>query len=168
MPSKPHGQSVTSKPCVCGFLEAAAAEPNSMILYDERMCEYQFNRRDGSDSGPIYHCPFCGGATPKSKRATFFARVTWAETARLKKLTSGITTVEEAIGRFGTPQHDRAEGITIQTPASDSEPSKTTSYRMITFTRLSETADVALIDYGVKGIKFTFQGKYLGGRKDAV
>jgi len=39
---------------------------------------------------------------------------------------------------------------------------------MITFTRLSETADVALIDYGVKGIKFTFQGKYLGGRKDAV
>src|SRR6266508_5430846 len=46
--------------------------------------------------------------------------------------------------------------------------SKTTSYRMITFTRLSETADVALIDYGVKGIKFTFQGKYLGGRKDAV
>jgi hypothetical protein len=86
----------------------------------------------------------------------------------LKKLTSGITTVEEAIGRFGTPQHDHPEGITIQTPASDSEPSKTTSYRMITFTRLSETADVALIDYGVKGIKFTFQGKYLGGRKDAV
>ena len=45
---------------------------------------------------------------------------------------------------------------------------KPTSYRMITFTRLSETADVALIDYGVKGIKFTFQGKYLGGRKDEV
>ena len=53
MPSKPHNQSVTSKPRVCGFLEAAAAEPNSMILYDERMGEYQFNRRDESDSGPI-------------------------------------------------------------------------------------------------------------------
>jgi hypothetical protein len=91
------------------------------------MGEYQFNRRDESASGPIYHCPFCGGVTSKSKRVTFFARVTWAETARLKKLTSGITTVEEAIGRFGTPEDDHPEGITIQTPASDSEPSKTPS-----------------------------------------
>jgi uncharacterized protein DUF6980 len=168
MPSKPHTPSVTSKPCECGYLEAAAAEPGSVIVYDEQMGEYQFKRPDGSGSRPIYHCPFCGGATPKSKRASFFARVTWAEVARLKKLTAGIMTAAEAIDRFGMPLHDNPEGITIQTPASNSEPSKTTSYRVLRFADLSKTADVDLIDYGVKGITFTFQGKYLGDKKGAV
>jgi hypothetical protein len=162
MMGKPHSQSVTGKPCRCSFLEAAAAEPRSVIVYDKRMGEYQFKRPDGSGSGPIYHCPFCGGATPKSKRATFFARVTWAEVARLRKLTAGIKTVPEAVARFGTPEHDSPEGMTIQTPASDTEPSRTTSYRVVVFTQLSTTADVDLIDYGVKGIRFTFRGKHLG------
>lgn len=162
MPRKPHSQSVTSKACGCGYLEAKAAEPTSMILYDVRMGEYQFKGADGRGSGPIYHCPFCGGATPKSKRASFFSRVTWAEAARLQRMTRGIRTVEEAIERFGKPKHDYPEGMTIQTPASDTEPPRTTSYRVVRFDGLSETADVDLIDYGVEGIKFTFVGKYLG------
>jgi hypothetical protein len=168
MPHKPHSQSVTSKPCGCRYLESAAAEPGTVIVYDDRMGEYQLKRPDGSGSGPIYHCPFCGGAAPKSKRASFFARVTWAEVARLKRLTAGIKTVAEAIDKFGTPQQGHPEGMTIQTPASDTEPSKTTSYRVARFTQLSKTADVDLIDYGVKGIKFTFQGKYLGDKKGAA
>jgi predicted aspartyl protease len=53
--------------------------------------------------------------TSKSKRATFFARVTWAETARLKKLTSGITTVEEAIGTT-----DRSRSVVISKLLVDS------------------------------------------------
>src|SRR5688572_4568394 len=168
MPRKPHGQSVTSKPCGCSFLEASAAEPKGLVIFDERMGEYQFRRPDGSGAGPIYHCPFCGGAAPKSKRASFFARVTWAEVARLKKLTAGITTVQEAIDRLGTPESDRADGMMVQTPASETEPSRTTSYRVVRFTHLSNKADVDLIDYGMKGIKFTFVGKYLGESKNAV
>src|SRR5258706_6787452 len=109
MAHKPHGQSVTSKACGCGFLEASAAEPTSVIVYDDRMGEYQLKRPDGSGSGPIYHCPFCGGAAPKSKRATFFARVTWAEIARLKKVTAPVKTVQEAIAAFGAPEYDHPE-----------------------------------------------------------
>jgi hypothetical protein len=65
--------------------------------------------------------------------------VTWAEVARLQRLTRGIRTVEEAIERFGKPKHDYPEGMTIQTPASDTEPPKATSYRVVRFDGLSET-----------------------------
>ena len=168
MPRKPHPQSVTAKLCSCGYLEAAAAEPRGSILYDSQMGEYQLKRPDGSGSGPIYHCPFCGGAAPKSKRASFFARVTWAEASRLQRLTRGIGSVKEAIERLGKPTSDLAEGMAVQTPASDTAPSTTTTYRVVRWDSLSKTAHVDLIDYGIKGIKFTFVGKYLGDTKRAV
>ena len=169
MARKPNSQSVTTKPCECEYLARTAAEPNSVIVYDERMGEFQFRRPDGSASGgPIYHCPFCGGATPKSRRESFFAHVTWAEVARLKKLTRGITSVDDAVERLGKPKHDHPEGMTIQTSGSDRQPPATTSYRVVRWDNLSKTADVDLIDYGVKGIKFTFVGKYLGDPKSAV
>jgi hypothetical protein len=139
-----------------------------LILFDERMGEYQIRRPDGTGAGPLYHCPFCGGAAPKSKRASFFARVTWAETSRLKRLTKGVSSVAEALERFGTPTRDLADGMTIQTPASDTEPPTVTSFRVVRWDNLSDTASVDLTDYGVRGIKFTFVGKYLGDRKSAV
>jgi hypothetical protein len=40
-----------------------------------------------------------------------------------------------------------------------------TTYRVLRFKQLSETADVELIDYRTEGIRFTFHGKYLGSRK---
>ena len=168
MARKPHPQSVTAKPCVCGYLESTAAEPNGLILFDDRMGEYQLRRPDGTGAGPIYHCLFCGGAAPKSKRATLFARVTWAETSRLKRLTRGISSVQQALERLGPPKQDLAEGLTIQTPGSDTQAPTTTSYRVVRWDKLSDTADVDLIDYGVRGIKFTFVGKYLGDQNSAV
>src|SRR5687767_9714674 len=119
MTRKRHGPSVTSEPCGCSFLERASAEPRSVICYDEELGEYQIRHPAGGWSGPIYHCPFCGGLTPESKRAALFASVTWAEVARLEALTAGISSIEDAIERFGPAQSDRADGMKIQTPASD-------------------------------------------------
>jgi hypothetical protein len=52
--------------------------------------------------------------------------------------------------------------MTVRTKATRRPPSRITSYRVLRFKKLSDTADVELIDYGVDGIRFTFQGKYLG------
>ena len=160
---KARGQSVTAEPCQCGFLERSSAEPGSPIVFDSALHEYQL-RWPGAEGrfGPIYHCPFCGGVAPESKRASLFAEVPMSEVMRLRDLTRGLASIQQAVAALGEPQTDLAEGITIQTPASSSEPSKASSYRTLTFTHLSDVADVTLIDYGVHGIKFTFNGKYVG------
>jgi hypothetical protein len=111
----------------------------------------------------IYHCPFCGGAAPRSKRETLFAQITDAESRRLHELTRDVRTVEVAIARFGPPDHDLVDGLTMQTPATDTEPSKVSSYRVLTYDRLSETADVHFTDYGPeRGLRMTLQSKYIG------
>jgi hypothetical protein len=162
---KPGGQSVTGEPCTCRFLEGISGEKDSPIVFDAELQEYQL-RWPGSEkgSGPIYHCPFCGGKAPRSKRASLFAQVSMGEVMRLRDLTRGLATVPEAIAALGQPQEDIPDGMVIQTPESADEPSKASSYRMLKWAHLSEVADVHLIDYGPHGVKFTFNGKYLGER----
>jgi hypothetical protein len=160
---KRHEQSVTAEPCGCGYLERMAAEANGPITYDSELNEYLLRWPDGTLSqGPIYHCPFCGGAAPESRRASLFATVTTAELMRLRDLTAGLETLEQATAKFGSPQADIPDGITIQTPGSAQEPSQAASYRKVTWTGLSQVADVELVHYGVRGVKFIFTGTYVG------
>lgn len=158
---KPNSLSVTSTPCRCRYLERAAAEPKELIVFDEEMHEYHITNPHGGYL-LIYHCPFCGGAAPLSKRHERFATVTRAEADRLDRLTARFKIVDEAIVALGRPDDDNPRGLRIQAPATSKVPSKVTSYRTLTFKRLSDVADVVLTDYGVEGIRFTFQGKYLG------
>lgn len=137
MEEKANYDSVTTVPCGCTYLERAAAEPSSPIQYDGKLREYQFaNLTDGGHS-LIYHCPWCGGVAPRSQRDREFALVTWAEIRRLESLTESVGTPEQAVATFGPPQRELARGVTVQVPASDSEPERTESYRTLAFTGLS-------------------------------
>jgi hypothetical protein len=66
---------------------------------------------------------------------------------------------------LGKPDRDVARGLTVHTPAKGRTPPQITSYRTLTFSELSDTADVVLTDYGPAGIRFRLQGKYLDGHR---
>jgi len=156
--------SVTTEPCKCRWAQDVSAEPDNSVVFDSDTNEYQFRTPKGG-SLTIYHCPFCGGVMPRSKRAELFAHITEAERDRLATLTSGVKSVADAIRLFGKPQHDHPRGLVVRTPAKGRRPPSIASYRVLRFTRASDTADVELIDYGPQGIRFALQGKYLGKRR---
>jgi hypothetical protein len=134
------------------------------VRFDESTGEYEFVTPSGGRLN-IYHCPFCGGAMPRSRRAELFAYITQAEVERLDELTRGFRSVDEAVCALGPPDTDIAVGHRERTPARGRQPPRVTGHRTLTFSRLSETADVHLIDCAPEGIRFTYVGKYLGRGK---
>jgi hypothetical protein len=163
---KPNSSSVTTKPCKCGWLEREAAEAGSSIRFDEDLNEFHIlNRPPDRGYLLIYHCLFCGGAAPRSRRATLFARPTRAELDRLERVVSGLTSVAQAVKKLGKPKSDRANRLRTMSAGSNTEAPKAESFRVMVFTNVSRTTDVHLTDYGRDGIRFTFQGKYLGRPK---
>lgn len=160
--ARPTSASVTTKRCACGYLERQSEEPNIPIVFDKDVHEYHIKHPGGGVS-VILHCPWCGGVAPESKRHTLFARLTMAETRRLQRLTARIKGVGDAIEMLGDPEHDRPGGMGVLTPGTEIQPPASAQYRTLTYTRLSKTADVILVDYGPEaGIRFLFQGKYIG------
>src|SRR5205807_3785770 len=104
--TKPTHASVTKEPCTCGYLVRAADDPTSPIVYDARLNEYHFEYPSpcgDSECGQakaflmIYHCPFCGGAAPESKRRLLCAGIPPDEERKLSKFPGSITTVVEPI-----------------------------------------------------------------------
>jgi hypothetical protein len=165
--SKPTFASVTSTRCTCKYLERASEEPDVPIVFDAEMNEFHI-KSVGENPGysMIYHCPWCGGVAPTSKRASLFARVTNKEEQRLRDLTRGATTLDDVISKFGKPDHDMHEGLITRSRESDTEPSKIKMYRTLHYLGLSTTADVHFTDFGPDGgVRATFQGKYLGAPK---
>jgi hypothetical protein len=128
------------------------------------MNEYNIVGPEGSQS-VLYHCPWCGGVAPASKRPNYFAVVTDGELHRLQELTRGLSSLQEAVKRFGPPAEDREHGVTTTTPGSGSEPPVTTSHRTLKFGNLSDTVDVVIEDHGVRGVRTAFAPPYLGGRE---
>jgi hypothetical protein len=157
--------SVSDRACTCHFLERAAAEPTSSIVFDERTNEYHIVGRGAGRHGHlvVYHCPFCGGAAPKSKRSSLFAHITHAEAGRLNNLAAGMRTVREAIAKLGKPDDDMPAGLRSGRAGSTTEPPTLTSYRTLRYERLSKTVDVLLVDEGpARGLRVTLQGKHVG------
>jgi hypothetical protein len=165
---KPNGSSVTSVPCKCKSLERAAEEPDVPIVFDEELNEYnlEYGSKKRRGSLRIYHCMFCGGAAPLSRRASLFASITTAERERLLAKTTGFKTLAEAIARLGKPDSDMPSGFTTTTRGSDTEPPKTRAFRVLRYGRLSKTTDVRITDLGPeRGLWVDLQGKYLGRPK---
>ena len=161
---KPTFASVTTKPCACNWPRDISKEPDNAVRFDESMGEYEFITPSGGKLN-IYHCPFCGGPMPRSRRAELFAYISEAEVARLDELTRNLASVDEAVRVLGPPETDLAAGRRERNPARGRRPPRIESYRVLTFSRLSDTADVQLIDCGPQGIRFSYVGKYLGTRK---
>ncbi len=158
----------TNYPCDCDVLDRAADEPDTPIAFDAQTNEYQLvHSEENRGLMVFYYCPFCGGRTPDTRRGRLFARITFAEVQRLKKLTRDIKTIDDAIRVLGKPDADHPDGITTQTPDSETEPTQIKSYRMITYSGLSETAVVQITDYRRDRVEIQFTGKFLKGGQSA-
>jgi len=114
----------------------------------------------------IYHCPFCGGRTPESRRDTLFASVPNEEYEHLHALTAGVKSVEDAIRVLGNPSRDDVPPVPPGfTPPTDRDGNSTWPVRFLTF---SDCSDVAEIQVSVKAdntVEVSFGAKYTGPRK---
>lgn len=151
--------------CTCGSLDRAAAEPAVPISFDEKTNEFSIIYTDGAIQGSvrIRFCYWCGGAAPRSKRASLFAVVTDAEERRLCDLAGELWTVDEATSRLGPPDEDHAEGLVTHDEAREGGGPVRTGYRVIRYHKLSPTAILELTDFGPgRRLRVTVQGKYIG------
>jgi hypothetical protein len=155
-------------PCKCGYLDRQANHPDSPIRFDAELNEYHFIHRTstrGEAKMMIYHCPFCGGRAPKSRRDQLFHRLTHAERRRLCELTKSMRNIQEVTAAFGEPEIRQSVGMVITTPEKDGKPETTRSYPVLIYTGLSEMADVHVTVYPDDRVGFSFQGKAV--KKDA-
>jgi hypothetical protein len=164
--------SVTEVSCTCNYLADSAADPNTPIRYDPEVNEYAIVYSWGTDgygSMCIYHCPFCGGRTPESRRDTLFAVVPNEEYERLHALTAGIKSVEDAVRVLGTPSRDEATTIPPGfAPPTDREGKSTWPVRFLTFSDCSKLADIQVSVKADNSIEVSVGPKYTGPRKRAV
>jgi hypothetical protein len=153
-------------PCKCGFLELHANHPDSPIRFDPKLNEYHIIHRTSTSEEAmmmIYHCPFCGGRAPKSRRDELFHRLTHAEQQRLCELTKAMRTVQDVTTAFGEPDIRQPIGMVAITPEKDGQPERTQSYPVMIYTKLSETANVHVTVYPTDKVAISFQGKGLKG-----
>jgi hypothetical protein len=169
---KPTFASVTVDPCSCGFLERAADDPKLPIRFDPSVGEYNFEFPSPcvGETCPeakaqlrIYHCPFCGGAAPPSRRETLFARISDEEAARLYRIFHGMRTLEEVIRAVGPPNEDIPRGVTMRKPEKEGNAPRLRSYRTLHYTHISDTADVQVYADPAEGdVHVGLTGKYIG------
>jgi hypothetical protein len=145
--------------CKCGSLARMAEDPKNSVEFDARLNEYHIRRADGSGYSLIYFCPFCGGNAPKSERASLSQRLTDAERQRLGELTKDLRTVQDVIAAFGEPDTRRPIGMTVVTPEKEGAPETTLACPVMTYTRLSDVADVHVTVYPADKVGISFQGK---------
>jgi hypothetical protein len=160
--AKPTHFSVTEEPCTCDYLQDQADTPSSPIVFDVESAEYQYVSGDGMLV--IYHCPFCGGAAPESKRNLLFAQIPEVEEERLAKLLYGIETIEEVLEKLGKP--DFEDVSTTKKPERDHEAPQIQHHRNIRYHNLSDVAEVCIEERPDGKIFWQLQGKYRSRNSD--
>jgi hypothetical protein len=150
--------------CDCGHLERASKEPDHAIRWDEKMNEYYIAYGKGGKMC-VYYCPFCGGRTPESRRDSFFAHVTDAESARIYGLFRGIRTVSDVVAKFGPPDEEREQATGVRHPEKDGRPGRGEVFRSMIYKNLSPVAEV-WFDVGINDcVQGHWLQKYLGEKK---
>ena len=156
--SKRTHASITEESCHCNYLQDMADDPGSGIEFDQRTSEYQFVC--DSSIVVIYHCPFCGGAAPESKRSLLFARVPEAELDRLSQLLEPITTIDDTLEMLGKPDSDGHS--TSRQLEAENEPPRIEHHREIRYYGFSDVAEVWITERPDGRIYWQLQGKYVG------
>jgi hypothetical protein len=160
MSKRPNFASVTDVPCTCGSLSASANDPDVPIIFDAPTGEYQFAY--GGSRLIIYHCPFCGGAAPASRRPLLFAVLPEEERRRLNELLSPLQAVADAIAQLGKPDRDDSAGKIVYHPEAEKTAPKTEHFRTLLYEKLSTTADVHITERRDGSVTWHLSGKYLG------
>ena len=159
------------EPCKCGFLESSSKRPDSPIRFDPKLNEYHFVHliSTGVEAKMmIYHCPFCGGRAPKSRRGDLFHRLTEAERRRLLEMTEKLETLDEVIAAFGQPDFDMPSGSVSVMPEREGKPEVTESCRVLQYTKLSDTANVHVNVYPTNRVRFSLWAKEIKRDKNAL
>ena len=107
----------------------------------------------------IYHCPFCGGAAPKSKRALLFHVIPPEEERRLSAILGGITTLRAAIRKLGKPDDDNPRGTGVQYPEHRGRPPTMQWFRTLRYDNLSKVAAVHFTERGDGRASWSLHGK---------
>ena len=159
--------SVTDILCTCCYLQRAADDPANPIIFDELTSEYQFTYQEPGLEGRsmlvIYHCPFCGGAAPESRRDLLFAAIPTEEEQRLARLLAPVQTLQQAFDTFGPPQMD---GYAVERNLRRDDPDNpptTQRCRELCYTMLSEIADIRITEHPDGRVSWTLFGKFVGG-----
>ena len=152
--------------CDCGLLENASKEPAHAIRWDEEMNEY-YIAYGNSGRMMVYYCPFCGGITPKSRRASLFAHVTQQEETRIFELFRGIRTVSDVIARFGPPDEEREFASGARSPDREAKPQRGEIFRGLVYNSLSPVAEIVFNVGDSDTVRGTWIQKYIGDKKHA-
>lgn len=150
-------------PCGCGWLERESNEPESPVRFDPVLNEYEIVRSDGGTLS-VYHCPFCGGRVPESKRKLMFAHISQREQDRLREMIANPRTIEDAIQKLGQPDSDTCGSV--DTPEREGRPPTFELQRQLRFEKLSDTADVYVTERKDGRVSIMFLGKYIGLPKE--
>ena len=163
MGERPTSASVTDLACTCGYLERASNDPDLPIRFESRDGGYQFNFPPAGECGlsmlVIYHCPFCGGATPRSNRELLFHAIPRVEEERLLNLLRPIESVEDALERLGEPDEDRRMGMASKLQEAEGRPGRIQYERTLRYRSLSEIAEVEIIEGAGGRVSFGLSGK---------
>ena len=158
--------SKTEEPCDCGTLQNAADDPNLPIEFDEKLNEFHLVYGNKGQFN-LYHCFFCGGKAPDSKRYLLFATLSDEERHRLIKLTKSLKTLGETIATLGEPDRDDDAGAIVGFPETEDSPPKEQAYRVLVYENLSDVANVNVTVYPNERVGVWFVGKYIGDKNEA-
>jgi hypothetical protein len=165
MKKGPTRDSVTDKPCACGYLERAARDPDLPIEFDERLREYHFRYQIPGDEMPsvlvIYHCPWCGGAVPPSLRGNLFHEIPTAERDRLLARLESVRTLRDAVEQLGEPDDDNPRGSMDCFSEEGTHPPLDVVYRTLSYRSLSDVAEVRIAEHPDGTVSFVFSGKQI-------
>jgi hypothetical protein len=135
------------------------------FVFDESTNEFQFTWPSEDERYPghlvIYHCPFCGGTAPESKRHLLFAVVSDTETKRLNQVLADIKTAKDAVEKLGPPDQDLPHGTSVQTLEHDGNPPETHYFRTLRYKQLSDTVDVEFTVHQDDRVSVAYYGKLL-------
>jgi hypothetical protein len=147
--------------CDCGYLDRASKDPDHPIEFDARLNEFNFVHAGGRFR--IYHCPFCGGRAPESVRAALFSQVSRDEQQRLFRIADASKTYSDVVASIGPPDRDEPIGTRVGKSELAGRPPELVAYRRLTYSRLSESADLHF-DLHPDGriASYNLSGKYLG------
>jgi len=145
-------------------LENASKEPDHAIQWDEKMNEY-YIAYGKSGRMMVYYCPFCGGATPKSRRSSMFAHVTDQEEHRITSLFRGIRTVGDVTARFGPPDEEREFAECMRRPEREGNPGNGEVFRGLVYKNLSPVADIVFNIGDSDTVRGTWVQKYVGDKQ---
>jgi hypothetical protein len=144
--------------CKCGLLARMAEDPSDPVEFDAQLNEYHITRQGDGGYSLVHFCPFCGGRAPKSKRSSLFHRLTDAERHRLCELTKNLRTVQDVFAALGEPDV-KGLSMAVTTPEKEGMPETTQSYPVMTYTKLSDIANVNVQVYPSDRVAITLQGK---------